>query len=97
VALAGGKYGMALQVALIQKHLDIGTLLLEEGADPNAQGAIFVIPGMHVDMVAADDKYGTVLQAALRRRDLEVITLLLEWKGVDLNIRGANFIIKDVH
>jgi hypothetical protein len=38
MANQGGKYGTALQAALIRRNLDIVKLLLERGGDPNAQG-----------------------------------------------------------
>jgi ankyrin repeat protein len=38
MANQGGKYGTALQAALIGGNLDIVKLLLEKAGDPNAQG-----------------------------------------------------------
>jgi ankyrin repeat protein len=40
---AGGEYGTALQAALFHGSLEIVKLLLDKGADPNAEGASFVI------------------------------------------------------
>jgi ankyrin repeat protein len=36
---AAGKYGTALQAVAYQGHLEIVTLLLDKGANPNVQGA----------------------------------------------------------
>jgi ankyrin repeat protein len=36
---AGGEYGTALHAALDRGNLEIVTLLLEKGANPNVQGA----------------------------------------------------------
>jgi ankyrin repeat protein len=44
VVPAGGKYGTVLQEASLQGKLEIVGLLLDKGADPNAQGAHFAIP-----------------------------------------------------
>jgi hypothetical protein len=40
---AGGKYGTALQAASYTGKLEVVALLLEKGADPNAQCASFMI------------------------------------------------------
>jgi ankyrin repeat protein len=42
--LTGGKYGTALQAASYTENLDVVKLLLEKGADMNAQGMSFVLP-----------------------------------------------------
>jgi ankyrin repeat protein len=92
MVLAGGEYGTALQAASYHGELNIVTLLLEKGANPNAQGADCVIPRMYTDMVPAGGKYGTPLHAALDRGDLKIITLLLD-NGADPNAQGASFAI----
>jgi ankyrin repeat protein len=40
----GGKYGMALHIALDLQNLELIALLVEYGADPNVQGESFAIP-----------------------------------------------------
>ncbi|KAJ6197954.1 ankyrin repeat domain-containing protein [Bipolaris maydis] len=58
----GGYYGNALQAALAYSHKEIAMLLLDKGADVNAQG------GQH----------GNALQAALARNHEEIAMLLLD-------------------
>jgi hypothetical protein len=41
---AAGEYGTALQVASYRENLQVVKLLLDEGADPNAQGAGVAMP-----------------------------------------------------
>jgi ankyrin repeat protein len=89
---AGGKYGTALQAASSMGFLDAVELLLEMGADPNVQGASFVILRMFTDMVSAGGRYGTALQAASGADlpgHLKLVKLLLE-KGADPNVQGAS-------
>jgi Protein kinase domain/Ankyrin repeat len=58
----GGKYGNALQAAVLEEHTDIIRFLLEKGADVNATGGT----------------YGNALQAAAYLGWKEVASLLLE-------------------
>ncbi|GKU06983.1 unnamed protein product [Fusarium langsethiae] len=58
----GGKYGNALQAALWDGNLEVVQLLLDEGADVNAQGG----------------SCGNALQAASWDGNLEVVQLLLD-------------------
>jgi hypothetical protein len=41
--IAGGKYGTAIEAASYEGGLELVKLLLEKGADVNAQGACFVV------------------------------------------------------
>ncbi|KZP13166.1 hypothetical protein FIBSPDRAFT_753838 [Athelia psychrophila] len=65
--MQGGKYGNALQAALVGGHDEIVRLLLERGADVNAQG------GWHRN----------VLRAALRSGCDVIVRLLLENGATD--------------
>ncbi|KAJ7867409.1 ankyrin repeat-containing domain protein [Mycena olivaceomarginata] len=58
----GGRFSRSDDPVMDQKYLKIITLLLNKGADPNAQCG----------------EYGTALQAASYRGNLEVVALLLE-------------------
>jgi ankyrin repeat protein len=42
--IAGGDYGTALQAAVYAENLAVVKLLLEKGADLNAQGMSFLLP-----------------------------------------------------
>ncbi|EXU98136.1 ankyrin repeat protein, partial [Metarhizium robertsii] len=55
-------YGNALQAASFRGHLEIVKLLLDKGADVNAQGGL----------------YGTTLHAASSGGHLEIVQLLLD-------------------
>ncbi|KAJ4175619.1 hypothetical protein NW767_015723, partial [Fusarium falciforme] len=55
-----GEYGNALQAASSRGHLEVVKLLLDKGADINAQGG----------------DYGNALQAASEEGHLEVVQLL---------------------
>ncbi|KAJ7819608.1 ankyrin repeat-containing domain protein [Mycena olivaceomarginata] len=61
-AARGGLYGNALHTASARGHLDLAQLLLERGADVNAQGG----------------EYGNALQAASQGGHLDLAQLLLE-------------------
>jgi ankyrin repeat protein len=77
--------------------LDFVTLLLENGADPNVEGAELLRSGIHVDILPAGGEYGTALQAAVATEEehievpviLSILSLLLK-KGADPNIGGGN-------
>ena len=58
----GGFYGNALQAASACGHKEIATLLLDKGADVNAQGGY----------------YGNALYAASKSGHKEIVTLLQE-------------------
>jgi ankyrin repeat protein len=96
--VAGGKYGTALQVASFHGAFDIVTLLLENGADPNVEGAELLWSGIHVDILPAGGEYGTALQAAVAAGEqhyiklpiiMSILSLLLK-KGAAPNIGGGN-------
>ena len=75
-----GEYGNALQNAARRCQVEVVQLLLDEGADINAQGG----------------RYGNALQAAmaatyaLRDYYVEVVQLLLD-KGADVNAQGGQY------
>jgi ankyrin repeat protein len=45
---AGGEYGTALHAAVYWRNVEVVKLLLEEGADVNAQGLSFEIPRIRI-------------------------------------------------
>jgi ankyrin repeat protein len=84
---AGGVYGTALQAGSYRGFLEIVTLLLRKGADPNLQGAVlFLILKIRADMMTAGGKYGTALHAALVGGNFEIVAILLEM-GADSRYR----------
>ncbi|KAJ7874624.1 ankyrin repeat-containing domain protein, partial [Mycena leptocephala] len=75
VDIRGGKYETALQTASYSGNHQIVKLLLEKGADLNAQ---------------AGGEYRMALQAASLRAHVETVALLLD-KGTDLNVQGGSY------
>ena len=71
----GGEYGTALQAAALKSRMRSIRLLLDKGADVNAEGG---------------GGYGTALQAASYACHLEVVKLLLE-KGANVNARSGKY------
>ena len=64
----GGEYGTALQAAALGGDQEIVSLLLDKGADVNAEGG----------------KYGTALLIASYGRHQEIVSLLLEKGAVPM-------------
>jgi ankyrin repeat protein len=90
---AVGEYGTALQAASYAENLDVVKLLLEKGADLNAQGTSFVTPRIFLaDTSTAGGKYGTPLHIAQDLQNLEIIALFVE-HGADPNVQGVSFAI----
>jgi hypothetical protein len=73
----GGEYGNALQTTIIHDHQEVVQLLLDNGADFNAEGVWF---GWH----------GNALPAASRNGNLRVVQLLLD-NGADVNAEDYRY------
>jgi ankyrin repeat protein len=71
----GGACGTALQAASVNGHIEIVTILLENGADVNLQGGEY---------------YDSALQAASHHGHVETVTLLLDG-GADVNAQGGYY------
>jgi hypothetical protein len=82
---------------LVWRNSDMFRLLLDKGANPNANGANLIIPWRYTtDMVPAGGEYGTALQQASKYGHDEIAILLLE-RGADPNTQGASFAIPRIY
>jgi hypothetical protein len=75
---AGGEYGIALQAAASEGHLEIVQLLLKYKADVNLLGNMPIIPYFYAYYILAGGKYGTALRAAEVEGHIEIAQLLME-------------------
>jgi len=72
-------------------ELEIVEVLLDSGADVNAQGEDFHLCGDTTQPGFEAGEYGTALQAAAHGERSEIIKLLLK-NGADVNVRGGTFL-----